>query len=68
MQAHLFDKASRQWVRIDSEGDALLTPDRTKASIIESTQLDSYIRNYELDYLKGSLEVQPLEPETGPKT
>jgi hypothetical protein len=60
MYANMYDTASRMWVRIDSEGEAHLTPHRSDASVIESAQLASYIRNYELEYLANSLMAEPI--------
>ena len=61
MNAIIFETVSQQWVRLDSEGDAFFTQDKNQASVIESTQLEAYIRNYELDFVRNSLELEAVD-------
>ena len=55
MFSQIYDSVSAMWIRLTPDGGTELTPDRGKASVIYSTQLDSYVRNYELEYLRNSL-------------
>ena len=64
MYSHIFDTRSGQWIRLTPDGDAVLTPDRAQASMIFTTQFESYIRNYEMEYLRGGLVLQACD-ETG---
>ena len=63
MYANILETISQQWVRFDY-GDAVFTSDRSRAAVIVAAQLESYIRNYELEYVRYSLTAEPTEPDT----
>lgn len=66
MFARIFDDVSGKWVRFLPNGDTELTSDIASASIIYASQLDSHVRNYELEYLRGSLALQPCGQDGAP--
>ena len=66
MFARIFDTASGMWVRFLPNGDTELTGDIAAASIIYASQLDSHVRNYELEYLRNSLVLQPCSQDGAP--
>lgn len=55
MFSQIYDSSSARWIRLTPDGGTELTPDRARASVIHSSQLDSYVRNYELEYLRNDL-------------
>lgn len=55
MFSQIYDSASAMWIGFTPDGGTELTPDRGEASVIYSTQLDSHVRNYELEYLRNTL-------------
>ena len=60
--AVIFDKQSQRWVKFTPDGDVSFTTNRVEASIVDPDQLKVYIRDYELNYLEGSLVTEPVEP------
>ena len=61
IDAVIFDKQSQRWVKLTPDGDATFTTNRSEASVVDPSQLKAYIRDYELDYLEGSLVTEPAD-------
>jgi hypothetical protein len=68
IDAVIFDKQSQRWVKFTPDGGVSFTTERAEASIIDPEQLNAYIRDYELNYLEGSLVTEPVEPGVSPAT
>jgi hypothetical protein len=61
-KAVVFDKASGKWLKCTPDGGSQFVSDKTQASEIDPSQLEAYIRDYELEYLRNSLVTEPVAP------
>jgi hypothetical protein len=59
IDAVIFDKLSEKWVKFMPDGDVSFTDNKREASVVDPNQLSAYIRDYELNYLAGSLVTEP---------
>jgi len=60
-KAVVFDKASGKWLKCTPDGGSMFVSDKALASEIDPSQLEAYIRDYELEYLRYSLVTEPVE-------
>jgi hypothetical protein len=60
-KAVVFDKASGKWLKCMPDGGSVFVSDKAQASEIDPSQLEAYIRDYELEYLRYSLVIEPVE-------
>jgi len=60
-KAVVFDTASGKWLKCMPDGGSTFVSDRTQASQIDPSQLEAYIRDYELEYLRYSLVTEPVQ-------
>ncbi|MBM0203968.1 hypothetical protein JNW90_13245 [Micromonospora sp. STR1s_5] len=61
MDAVIFDEQSKRWINFTRDGDATFTTNRAEASVVDPSQLNAYIRDYELVYLEENLVTEPAD-------
>jgi hypothetical protein len=59
-RAVVFDKGSGKWLKCTPDGGSRFVSDKAQASEIDPSQLEAYIRDYELEYLRYSLVTEPV--------
>jgi hypothetical protein len=60
-KAVVFDKSSGKWLKCMPDGGSTFVSDKAQASQIDPSQLEAYIRDYELEYLRYSLVTEPVQ-------
>jgi hypothetical protein len=60
-KAVVFDKISGKWLKCTPDGGSTFVSDKAQASEIDPSQLEAYIRDYELEYLRYSLVTEPVQ-------
>jgi hypothetical protein len=61
-QGSCFRQGFGKWLKCTPDGGSQFVSDKAQASEIDPSQLEAYIRDYELEYLRNSLVTEPVAP------